>query len=385
MSAVVLAVGVAAAVATIAGSAQNVPGRTTWRLIHFKGPEGSRDVLLVGTPGWYGPQQNPALPLVISPHARGGNAFKNARRWGDLPDRENVIVLDPGLKGRVLGEDRAWGYPPMVAALAHLPATAHRILPWLRWDPDRVYASGFSMGAQEALLLLARQPDLLAGVSVADPVTDFVRRWYELRPNLLTRSEQAKVTREVGGTPRTVPWLYRRRSPASFARTIAFAGVPLQLWWNPDDEVVVNQVTTQTGRFYRLLLRLNPQVPVAAVVEHAPHGWVFRANHSLPAMLSFLLAHRRSPPPAAGFSYVGFLQSANVWGWTFHSGNVGHGFWRVDAVRPEGFRSSSPSWLTVTPPTPVAAATVDGHRVALGRDRLRLSPGPHVVRLLVEQ
>ena len=355
---------------------------TTWRSVHFRGPGASRDLLLVGTPDWYGPKRNPPLPLVISPHARGGNAFKNKRRWGDLPGREGLIVLDPSLKGRVLGEDRAWGYPPMVSALARLPLTARRILPWLRWDPDRVYAAGFSMGAQEALLLLARQPDLLAGVSVADPVTDFLRRWYEFRDSPLTRSEQAKATREVGGTPRTAPWLYRRRSPAAFARTIAFSGVPVQLWWNPRDETVVNQATTQTGRFQRLLLQLNPQAPVDGVVHHAPHGWVFRAENSLPAMLDFLLAQRRHPPPPAGFSYASYLRSATVWGWKFRSGDVAHAFWKVDGVRADGLRSSSPSWLEVTPPKPVAAAEVDGRTRRLRANRLRLPPGRHVVRLL---
>jgi poly(3-hydroxybutyrate) depolymerase len=370
-----------AAVAGLAGSATPAATGTRWRLVHFRDPGGSRDVLLVGTPDWYGPQRNPALPLVISPHARGGSTFKNMRRWGDLPGRDGVIVLDPGLKGRVLGEDRAWGYPPVIAALASLPRTARRLLPWLRWDPDRVYASGFSMGAQEALLLLARQPDLLAGVSVADPVTDFLRRWYEFPLQPSTRPEQAKATRELGGTPRTVPWLYRRRSPAAFAPTIAFSGVPLQLWWNPRDEVVVHQATTQTGSFYRLLRRLNPQAPVAAVVEHAPHGWPFRADHSLPEMLSFLLAHRRWGPPATGFSYASFARSASVWGWRFRSGDVRHGLWRVDAVRTAGFRSSSPAWLTVSPPQQLTAAVVDGRRVTVRVNRLRLSPGHHAVRL----
>jgi hypothetical protein len=304
------------------------------------------------------------------------------RRWGNLPGREGLIVLDPGLKGRVLGEDRAWGYPPMITALANLPRTARRLLPWLRWDPDRVYASGFSMGAQESLLLLARQPDLLAGVSVADPVTDFLQRWYEFPLTRATRPEQSKATRELGGTPRTVPWLYRRRSPAAFARTIAFSGVPTQLWWNPHDAVVVNQATTQTGRFYRQLLQLNPQAPVTTVVEHLPHGWGFRADHSLPQMLSFLLSHRRPAPPAAGFSYVSFLRSASVWGWRFRSGDVRRTFWRVDAVRAAGFRSSSPSWLAATPPAPVSAAIVDGRRVALRRNTLRLAPGRHAVRFL---
>jgi pimeloyl-ACP methyl ester carboxylesterase len=303
---------------------------------------------------------------VISPHARGGDPFKAARRWGNLPGERGLIVLIPSLRGRVLDETRSWGYPPAIETLARTPTIAQRLLPWLRWDANRVYAAGFSMGGQESLLLLARRPDLFAAVSVADSVTDFLRRWYEFPLSPLTRAEQPKATREVGGTPARVPWLYRRRSPSTFAATIAFSGVPVQLWWNPREDIVVNQSRTQSGSFSRLLNRLNPDAPVFPVVHSAPHGWVFRAGHSLGAMVDFLLSHRREGPSAGGFSYVSWRRAVRVWGWSFRSGNVGHGFWRVSGVTPAGFRSSSSSWLAVRPP---------------GRRELRLAPGRHVVRL----
>src|SRR5262249_8199200 len=224
---------------------------------------------------------------------RGGDPEKNARRWGDLPGQKGVIVLVPSLKGRVLGETRAWGYPPAIARLVAAPAAARRSLPWLRWDPDRVYAAGVSMGGQESLLALARRPDLFAGVVVADSVTDFYRRWFEFPLSPLTRSEQAKETREVGGTPAQVDWLYARRNPVQFARTIAFSGVPLQVWWNPHEDVVVHQATTQSARFVRLIKRLNPDATVEPIVHDRPHGEVFRSTTSLPRMVDFLLAHRR--------------------------------------------------------------------------------------------
>src|SRR5712691_4164174 len=126
-------------------------GATRWRIVHFLGSDGTLEPLYVGTPSWYSAERNPALPLVISPHARGGGPSTNAKRWGDLPGRRGLIVLDPALRGRVLGETRAWGYPPAITTLADMPQIAHRLLPWLRWDPDRVYAAGFSMGGQEAL------------------------------------------------------------------------------------------------------------------------------------------------------------------------------------------------------------------------------------------
>jgi hypothetical protein len=331
---------------------------TRWRTLHVGG-----ETLLVGAPAWYSPTRNPRLPLVISPHARGGDPFKNAKRWGDLPGRRDFIVIAPTVRGRVFGPKRAWGYPPAITQLVRSPAVARRRLPWLRWDRDRVYAAGFSMGAQESLLMLARRPDVFAAVSVADSVTDFVRRWYEFPLSPLTRAEQAKATRELGGVPARVGWLYRRRSPSTFARTIAFSRVPVQLWWNPREDIVVHQETTQSGRFARLLERLG--APVTPVRHSAPHGWTFRAGHSLDAMVDFLLERRRPGPPPAGFSYVSWKRRVQVWGWTFRSGGVGRGFWRVDAVTAEGFRSSSPSWLVVRRP--------DGSAV-------RVAPGRHVVR-----
>jgi hypothetical protein len=335
---------------------------TRWRVLHL----GAHDKLLVGTPAWYSRADNPPLPLVISPHARGGNPARNARRWGDLPGRKGLIVLDPTLRGRVLGETRAWGYPPAITRLVETPQVARRLLPWLRWDPDRVYAAGFSMGGQESLLALARRPDLFAAVSVADSVTDFRRRWYEWPASPLARTEQPKATREVGGTPARFPWLYERRSPAAFAHTIGFSGVPVQLWWNPREQVVIHQGTTQSGAFARELERLNPQAPVEGVVHHHEHGWVFRATNGLPQMVDFLLAHRRRGPPAGGFSYVSWRARARVWGWTFRSGLVGHGFWRIDGATADGFRTVSPARLVVTPP---------------GGKAIRLPPGRHVVRL----
>jgi poly(3-hydroxybutyrate) depolymerase len=347
-----------AAVAATGSSAAEQP-LTRWRTLHVDG-----QALLVGAPAWYSRTNNPPLPLVISPHARGGSAARNARRWGDLPGQRDFIIVAPSLKGRVLDETRTWGYPPAISRLADSPRLARRLLPWLRWDPERVYAAGFSMGGQEALLLLARRPDLLAAVSVADSVTDFVRRWYEFPLSPLTRAEQAKATRELGGTPRRVPWLYRRRSPTTFARTIAFSGVPVQLWWNPREDVVVHQATTQSGAFARVLERLG--APVFPVVHSQPHGEVFRAANSLGEMVQFLLAHRRAGPPARGFSYASWRRRATVWGWTFRSGDVGHGFWRVDGVTSAGFRSSSSTWLVVRPP---------------GGRTVRVAPGRHVVRL----
>ena len=354
MRLIVAAVVVGCALAGSAAPAET-PG-TRWRVLPGN--------MLVGTPAWYSPGRNPSLPLVVSPHARGGDPQKNARRWGNLPGERGLIVLAPALKGRVLGESRAWGYPPAIQKLVDAPAAARRALLWLRWDRERVYAAGFSMGGQESLLALARRPDLFAAVAVADSVTDFYRRWYEFPLSPLTRAEQAKATRELGGTPAQVGWLYQRRSPLQFARTVAFSGVPLQIWWNPREDTVVHQATTQSAAFVRRLRHLNPDAPVEPVVHSRPHGEVFRSSASLPEIVDFLLAHRRAGPPGDGFSFRSWQRRARVWGWSFRSGDVARGFWRVDGASARGFHVSSPAWLSVTPP---------------GMRTMRFPPGRHQV------
>jgi hypothetical protein len=241
------------------------------------------------------------------------------------------------------------------------------------------------MGAQQSLLLLARRPDLFAAAAVADSLVDFLRRWYEFPHSPLATAEQPKATREVGGTPARVPWLYRRRSPITFARTIAFSGVPVQLWWNPREQLIINQQTTQSGRMWRLVRRLNPAAPVDAVVHRAPHGEVFRSTHSLSKMVDFLLSHERAGPPRRGFSYVSWLRRIGVWGWDIRSGDVGRGFWKIDGASRDGFRTSSPTWLAVRPPRRPVEVVVDGARVRVRRGVVRLEPGRHGVKLTYKE
>jgi pimeloyl-ACP methyl ester carboxylesterase len=286
--------GVLAAVALLAAvpSRGAAPASTRLLSVAFRGPGGYLDHLVASMPSWYGPRHDPPLPVIISPHSRGATALANARRWGGLPGRFRLIALSPSLHGRVIPR-RSWAWPPDVAELARLPQIARRLIPYLRFDPSRIYALGHSMGAQEALMLLADRPRLLAGVVAADPVTNLARRWYELPASGESWHEQRAVTREVGATPRQAPWLYAQRSPSSFVARIAASGVPLELWWNPHDTVVIDQRSAQTGAFYRELRRLDPRAPVVARVHHFEHGWVFKYDHELPAMVRFLLVHRR--------------------------------------------------------------------------------------------
>ncbi len=331
-------------------------------------------------PAWYGPRHDPPLPLVISPHSRGITPWQEARRWGDLPGRFGLIVVDPGLHGRVIPR-RSWAWPPDIAEMAALPRVVHRILPWLRYDPSRIYAAGDSMGGQETLMLLALHPDLLAAAVAADPVTNFLRRWYQFPISGESWGEQTAATREVGATPRAAPWLYVRRSPLFFERTIAFSHVPLELWWNPHDTVVIREGRSQTGRFYADVRRLSPSAPVFAHRHDHMHGWVFRYDHDLPAMVRFLLAHTRPHRPPADFAYASWRPRASVWGWRIRSFGSARRLWSIDDVTGRHLLTRAPGPLLVSPPGRLGAALVDGRPASVLGGAVSVPPGRHDLTL----
>src|SRR5437667_4252527 len=144
--------------------------------IHYRTHDGYRRAAYVVLPNWYGPGDNPPLPLIISPHGRGVSAEENVDRWGNIPLLGPFAVVNPEGQGRRLRRF-SWGYAGQIEDLARMPQIVRRAIPWLRIEPKGIYAFGTSMGGQEALLLAARHPRLLAGVAAFDPVTDMARRY----------------------------------------------------------------------------------------------------------------------------------------------------------------------------------------------------------------
>jgi pimeloyl-ACP methyl ester carboxylesterase len=260
------------AVASSSGSASvssYVRGQVRVWVIVYRAHDGKRRRAYLDLPRWYGPKLNPRLPLVISPHGRQARAQANSALWGNLPARGSFAVVNPDGEGRVLGNE-SWGDPGQIADLARMPVLLKQALPWLRLNRRRVYAVGGSMGGQEALLLLGRYPRLLAGVAAFDAPTDLAERYRDLR--LLRHGLYLRrlMLREVGATPAAAPRLYAARSPLQFATQIASSHVPVELWWSRRDRVVVDQAK-QSGRLYRLLMKLNPQAPVRQIVGNWGH------------------------------------------------------------------------------------------------------------------
>jgi poly(3-hydroxybutyrate) depolymerase len=274
-----------------------------WK-VDYRAHNGARRSAYVVLPSWYGPRFHPAIPLVISPHGRGLDGHANARIWGNLPAIGGFAVINPDGQGRRLPQ-YSWGSSGQVADLARMPTIAERTLPWLHIDRTRVYAFGGSMGGQEALLLLARHPRLLAGAAVFDAVVDFARQYREF-PRLRCegacrrawrepygRGLQALARREIGGPPHKLPLSYRLRSPVTYVRAIAASCVPLQIWWSDADRIVIDQQHGQSGPFFWKLRELNPRAPVSAFVGF----WIHSAEMKSKGLLPLALARFDLLPP----------------------------------------------------------------------------------------
>jgi hypothetical protein len=286
-----------------------------WQQIHvktltiqYRTHDGHRRAAYVVLPDWYGPRNNPPLPLIISPHGRGVPATANVERWGDLPALGTFAVVNPEGQGRRFARF-SWGYPGQVDDLARMPEILGRALPWLRLDNARIYAFGASMGGQESLLLVARHPSLLAGVAAFDAVTDMARRYSDFTRigcngrclqrwrAPLGRGLRKLARAEIGGTPRSAPRSYARRSPLAYARAIAGAGVPLQLWWSRRDRVV--DPRDQSVPFARALRGFHMRASLQTVVGSWPHSADMHPyNMLIPALRRFDLFPSRSTSAA---------------------------------------------------------------------------------------
>jgi poly(3-hydroxybutyrate) depolymerase len=226
-------------------------GYTAW--------DGARRTAEVVAPSWYSPEQDPPLPLVISPHGRGLDAHANARFWSGIPAFGPFIVVCPEGQGRVLTR-YSWGWQGEIDDLARMPAVVTDRLPWVRVDARHVYAVGSSMGGQETLLLVARHPRIFAGAAALDSATDMAAR-YKAFPQLRGGRRLQELARvEIGGSPLSDPLGYRLRSPIYWAGEIASSGVPLHIWWSTRDRIVTDQ-RDESGRLYRRLSRSRPARP----------------------------------------------------------------------------------------------------------------------------
>jgi poly(3-hydroxybutyrate) depolymerase len=285
-----------------------------WPISYVAHNGASRSAYVV-VPAGYGPGHNPELPVVISPHGRGGNGLANARFWGDLPALGRFAVINPDGMGRRLAR-LSYGYSGQVDDLARMPDVASAALPWLRVDRSRVYALGTSMGGQETLLLVARHPDLLAGAVAMDSVTDLARRYLQL-PGVpcndgcvarwgepYGRVLQAAMQKEVGAPPDVRPAAYAARSPMRRVDRIAASGVPLQLWWSSGDQIVFDQ-EHQSAQLARELRRAGSCAPIVTYAGTWRHSQAMWSGSLLPVALAGFGLLPRDFPGVPNGRFVG--------------------------------------------------------------------------------
>ena len=90
---------------------------------------------------------------------------------------------------------------------------------------------------------------------------------------------------ELGGSPARARYAYELRSPLTYARAIAFAHVPLQLWWSPRDRIVVQQ-KRQSARLFKTVTKLNPKADIVGYTGSWNHSAEMRAKTHLPLALA---------------------------------------------------------------------------------------------------
>jgi len=282
--------------ATVPAASQTTATIKIWKIRYVSSTGVARPAYVI-LPASYGPgHDNPALPLVISPHGRGGNGLVNAGYWGNLPAVGGFAVVNPD--GMGLHTARySFAYRGQIDDLAKMPEFMTKALPWLRIDRKRIYVLGSSMGGQETLMLVARHPHLLAGAAAMDSVANLTLR-YKQMPGMPCNQRcvhtfgtkyglllQAMLVREVGSTPARNPQAWASRSPAANAKAIAFSGVPLQIWWSRQDKIVTNQAS-QSGALFATLRRLNPNAPISEYVGSWAHSHEMRSTQLLPVALA---------------------------------------------------------------------------------------------------
>jgi len=315
-------------------------------------------------PADYSPDGTESLPCIVLAHPRGGNPYATAAIWGDLPTRLRFAVLCAGSAGRRATVD-SWAYSGQLQDLMDLPDLVTQTMPWVQLDRDRLYVAGVSMGGTEALCLLALNPDRIAAAASFDGVADLAAYYYHV-PLSRRAAYQALLRREVGGSPRQARFGYRVRSPLTFARNLATAGVPFSVWWSTADRSVPRQAQDQSGKLCRTVRRLSAQAPLTEHVTRFPHGYALQADPL--RLLRFLKpgGHwrtRRDAPPSR-WTYASWLPAATVWGYRFTTDDGLTRLWRATVSKGK-IQVSTPAPLQVE--LPYVAADGPANVVLNGR------------------
>jgi pimeloyl-ACP methyl ester carboxylesterase len=174
------------------------------------------------------------------------------------------IVVAPRSQGRVLGGiSLAWQ--------DHLDATWEVVREVCdRFRAEVVVVGGLSMGGQEALVLAAQHADEVAAVWAVNPVVDLARWHDDIRDGRTSDAllgADNTIREEVGGAPSELPEEYARRSPITYAATLAATAV--RLVWSDADTIIPGQAHHHAHALAEKLRAVGGLVD-ERTVTHAP-------------------------------------------------------------------------------------------------------------------
>ena len=296
----------------------------------------------------YAPGNNEPLPCIVQPHGRKATPLGPAGRWGDLPTSQRFMIICPDSSGR-RDPYNSWAVAGQLQDIVEIVGVVESSIPWVHVDRQRLYILGISMGGHETLCTIARYPDVFAAGLCVDGNANLAARYREF-PYVDMADTQPLMRREVGGTPRQVPWLYARRSSTPFAWTLATCDVPIAIWWSKDDKIGYNQAKTQTGYLYRRIKALRADAPVVQVIGRGVHGTMLASHPE--AGIEFLRPNgvwRTLPEPPTTWRYGSWLGTAEVWDHRFSTEPNLRKLWRAQ-VGPGSISVSCPAALQVQAP-----------------------------------
>lgn len=250
------------------------------------------------------------VPLIMSPHPWGLTAAMNL--FGEPPGNRVVVPL-PGLRNAARQQGlavltlEAEGRALAGASLgwqAHLgaywTAAEMAVEQGAPIDLGRVAAVGLSMGGMEALLLAAHDPDRIRAVAVQNPITDLVAWQCDVDRLPAYAGLRALIETEVGGGTDEAREAYLRRSPISFAETLA--AIPIQIRVNAMDDRV--PAATQGHRLADALTAANGRPDLVDDLPHElPASDPGRAAHEYvnwEGLLNFVARHVKGICPEGG-------------------------------------------------------------------------------------
>lgn len=257
------------------------------------------------------------LPVVLAPHPitwtcqedyHGGLAGLMRgyhKGWYGLADQYRVLIIMPYGHHRQV-ELCSLASPGQISDMVQLldlvSASGYRI------DRQRVYACGLSMGAQEALVLAGKHPDLLAAVVVFNPIVDLAVWQEELAHTEVEEIREfdtaGKIAQEVGGLPDEVPDRYAERSPLAYCDGLS--RVPTMLYWSHEDLIVPHQETHHALLLYQSVKEISRRAPIAEYNHTYAHGkleftkqtrWQLHEWCDYELALKWLLFHQRGGDP----------------------------------------------------------------------------------------